>query len=171
MGINGLLKGLSPLLIPENDETSTKMIASKPMYNISQFKNKTIAVDASSWLYKACYCASERLVEAIEADRIDHVCEKILCKYMIKRCEELLTFAGIRRIRLVFDGKRCPLKAGTNKEREARRQRNLAEARRLSGLGMKDQALDKYKACVTTRPWMADSVAKAVAQKWKKRNG
>ena len=171
MGINGLLKGLSPLLIPENDETSTKMIASKPMYNISQFKNKTIAVDASSWLYKACYCASERLVEAIEADRIDHVCEKILCKYMIKRCEELLTFAGIRRIRLVFDGKRCPLKAGTNKEREARRQRNLAEARRLSGLGMKDQALDKYKACVTTRPWMAESVAKAVAQKWKKRNG
>jgi 5'-3' exonuclease len=172
MGINGLLKGLSPLLIPEN-ETSTngKINTAKPLYNIRQFKNKTVAIDASSWLYKACYSASDRLVEAIEAGKIDHICEKILCRYMTKRCDELLNFAGIRRVRLVFDGKRCPLKAVTNREREARRMKNLTEARRLMRLGMKDQAIDKYKACVKVVPWMAESVAKAVAQKWKKQNG
>lgn len=172
MGINGLLKGVSPLLIPENEtDLDGKSSTSQPMYNIQQFKNKTIAIDASSWLYKACYSTSSRLVEAIEEDRIDHICEKILCKYMMKRCEELLTYAGIRRIYLVFDGKRCPLKAATNQEREAKRAANLKEARRLSALGMKEQANDKYKACVKVVPWMADSVAKAVAQRWKPRTG
>lgn len=170
MGINGLLKGLSPLLIPENDANKKKM-GSQPLYNIRQFKNKTLAVDASSWLYKACYSASERIVEAIESNRIDPVGERILCKYIIKRCEELLINAGIRRIRLVFDGKRCPLKTVTNQEREAKRRTNLAEARRLNGLGMRDQAQDKYKTCVKVVDWMSKSVAKAVAQKWNKQGG
>jgi len=90
---------------------------------------------------------------------------------MIKRCEELLTHAGIKRIYLVFDGKRCPMKAVTNQERESKRKANLSEARRLNQLGMKDQAMDKYKACVKVTPWMAHSVADAVAQRWKKNGG
>jgi len=87
---------------------------------------------------------------------------------MVKRCEELLTHAGVKRVYLVFDGERCPLKAVTNQEREEKRRKNLAEARRLTKLGKRDEALDKYKACIKVVPWMAESVAKAVAQKWKR---
>jgi len=50
---------------------------------------------------------------------------------MVNRCEELLLGASIKKIYLVFDGKRSPLKAGTNKERELKRETNLREARRL----------------------------------------
>jgi len=184
MGINGLLKFLSPLLIPENVQGTTDNSSSKRQsstsstsssttarHNIRQFKNKTVAIDASSWLYKASYSTAPRLVEAIESNRIDPVCEKAVCKYMIKRCEELLTHAEVKRIYLVFDGKRCPMKAVTNQERESKRKANLSEARRLNELGMKDQAMDKYRACVKVTPWMADSVAKEVAQRWKKNGG
>jgi len=41
--------------------------------------------------------------------------------YVLSRCDELLNYAEIRRIILVFDGNRCPLKAGTNSEREMKR--------------------------------------------------
>ena len=178
MGINGLLKFLSPLLIPENVQgttdnsfSSSSASSTTARHNIRQFKNKTVAIDASSWLYKASYSTAPRLVEAIESNRIDPVCEKAVCKYMIKRCEELLTHAEVKRIYLVFDGKRCPMKAVTNKERESKRKANLSEARRLNELGMKDQAMDKYRACVKVTPWMADSVAKEVGQRWKKNGG
>mmetsp|Transcript_17234 Transcript_17234/g.32622 ORF Transcript_17234/g.32622 Transcript_17234/m.32622 type:complete len:801 (+) Transcript_17234:171-2573(+) len=187
MGINGLLKALSPLLIPinnkENDNAphhhhhqkkTTSSFCSKrngtnpkPKHNIRQFHNKTLAIDASSWLYKASYSISSRLVEAVEENRIDAVCERVLCQYMVKRCEELLTHAGIKRIYLVFDGERCPLKAVTNEDREAKRRVNLVEARRLLKLGLRDQAMEKYKLCIKVVPWMAQSVAKAVSQRWK----
>jgi exonuclease-1 len=177
MGINGLLKGLSPLLIPVNEPGKTsnsskrRSSTTSANHNVRQFKNKTLAIDASSWLFKASYSTAARLAESIETNHIDPVCEKALCKYMIKRCEELLTHAGIKRIHLVFDGKRCPMKAATNLERESKRRKNLAEARRLNQLGMRDQALDKYRACVKVTPWMAHSVAKAVAQRWKSVGG
>jgi 5'-3' exonuclease len=181
MGINGLLKALSPLLIPINDahhQTSSSSSSScskrnetnnhpKPRHNIRQFQNKTLAIDASSWLYKASYSISSRLVEAVEENRIDAVSERVLCQYMVKRCEELLTHAGIKRIYLVFDGERCPLKAMTNEDREAKRRVNLAEARRLMKLGLRDQAMEKYKLCIKVVPWMGQSVAKAVSQRWK----
>lgn len=163
MGIQGLLKGLSPLLVPEDAKIGKKVVIKN---NIRQFRNKTLAIDASSWLFKASYSVASRLVEAIEEDRIDPVCEQALARYMIKRCEELITYAQVKRIYLVFDGERCPLKAATNQEREAKRKANLEEARRLKRLGMKDQADDKYKACIRVKDWMAKSVEKAVSKRW-----
>jgi len=176
MGINGLLKALAPLLIPENEcqpnvnqnqhqeARNTKTPTAK--HNIRQFANKTLAIDASSWLFKASYSCAEGLVEAIESNEIDKKSEYMLCNYMTKRCEELLNHASIKRVYLVFDGKRCPLKEVTNKEREAKRNANLKEARRLKAIGRNDLAGDKYRACVKVTHWMAESVARAVKKKW-----
>ena len=181
MGINGLLKALSPLLIPENElnqsqsnnnhnKSSSKpsSSSSRPKHNIRQFANKSIAIDASSWLYKASYSCAEILVESIESNPTipNQIAEKRLCSYMIQRCEELLTHASIQSIYLVFDGKRCPLKEVTNIEREKRRRDNLREARRLKRMGRDDLAGDKYRACVKVTDWMAESVAKAIKRKW-----
>lgn len=170
MGINGLLKALSPLLIPENEINSNggnrSRSNSSPKHNIRQFASKSLAVDASSWLYKASYSCAERLVESIEHNRIDPMCEHRLCTYMTSRCEELLNNASIKHIILVFDGKRCPLKEATNKEREMKRQENLKEARRLKKMGNVELAGDKYRACVKVTPWMAECVEKAIKKKW-----
>ena len=46
MGIEGLLSFLKPALLSQH---------------ISQFKNKTAAIDAKTWLYKGCYSCSYEL--------------------------------------------------------------------------------------------------------------
>lgn len=162
MGIQGLLKGLSQHLISEN-ETSTN---NEINHNICQFANKSLAIDTSSWLYKASYSCAERVVEAMESKRIDPTCERIICNYIIKRCDELLTNALVKEIILVFDGKRCPLKAVTNRERENRRTKNLKEARQLKASGKMREAQEKYKCCLKVTDWMAHRVNRAVVQKW-----
>ena len=202
MGIEGLLRSISPLLIPENEVTllsnanhasskSTSRRSSSKQeqlvkHNIRQFANKTIAIDASSWLFKASYSCAERLVESSYSSsspsysssssptghqQIDKKCESRLCNYMLKRCEELLTHASIKRIYLVFDGKRSPLKEHTNKERERKRMKNLMEARRLKRIGSHDLAQDKYRACVKVMDWMGRSVDAAVKKKWGSADG
>ncbi len=175
MGINGLLKALSPLLVPENQnlsnvnaDTNVNSSGATPNYNIQQFANKSLAIDASSWLFKASYSCAEKLVEGIESNPhyIDPHTERSLSSYIIRRCEELIRHASIRRIYLVFDGKRCPLKEVTNKQREERRRECLKEARRLKRIGRNDMAGDKYRACVKVTDRMAECVARAVRQKW-----
>ena len=151
MGINGLLKALSPILVPVNEVNNElnnlsrkSSSSSSPKYNIRQFSGKSIAVDVSSWLYKGLYSCAERFVESMEEHRIDEECEQRLCNYITKRCDELLKDVSINRIYLVFDGERCPLKAATNKKREMDRQENLKEARRLMQIGDTSKASDKY---------------------------
>jgi len=172
MGIQGLLKGLDALLVPpptctqhnNNQNASEKRIP----HNITQFKNQRLAIDISGWIFKAAYSVAQRLVEAIETNvhKVDYHCERIICNYVIRRCEELLSNAKIRKIYVVFDGKRCPLKEGTNKEREERRRRNLREAKRYKAKGQHVQAEEKYKACIKVVDWMTSSVSKAIQKKW-----
>jgi len=85
---------------------------------------------------------------------------------MIGRCDELLSRAGVDKIYLVFDGVRVPLKSGTNTEREAKRQENLREARRLMRLGRSKEAGERYKACVKGNDTMARVVAAEVEKRW-----
>lgn len=170
MGINGLLRTLSPLLIPE-DQVATGGSKPFPVYNIRQFRGKVLAVDASCWLHRACYKCVERLVKASEDGRIDKYCETTIANYMVSRCEELLKHGGIKKIYLVFDGKRCPLKAVTNKDREQKRQKNLKEAKYFEKIGRKDLALEKYRSCVKIENWMAFGVAKKVKEVWNGQNG
>jgi len=183
MGIQSLLKSLEPHLVDCEQQYLTtkaketnlsKSKKSKLSHNIRQFSNQSLCVDASSWLYKASYSCAHRLVENSEQNKCkassdqspDSVVEKTICKYMVNRCEELLLGASIKKIYLVFDGKRSPLKAGTNKERELKRETNLREARRLHREGRKREAHDKYQACIKVEDWMGRSVARAVMRKW-----
>lgn len=170
MGINGLLRTLSPLLIPE-DQVASGGSKPSPIYNIRQFRGKVLAVDASCWLHRACYKCVERLVKASEDGRIDKYCETTIANYMVSRCEELLKHGGIKKIYLVFDGKRCPLKAVTNKDREQKRQKNLKEAKHFEKTGRRDLALEKYRSCVKIENWMAFGVAKKVKEVWNGQNG
>lgn len=186
MGIQGLLRNLHTLLVPPSTHQSCeesngngnsrsngnsniqRTNKNSPRHNIRQFANKSIAVDASSWLHKAGYTCADRLVEATENKIRDAVAEKRYTEYMLKRCDELLNVAKISTIYLVFDGVRVPLKSGTNAEREARRKANLAEARRLMAEGRTEAAKDKYRACVKATAEMAQVVAGAVMEKWGK---
>ena len=126
MGIKGLHRELN--------FTATKC-------NITCFKDQVVAVDASSWLHKSAYCCAEGLNEP-------NGVEKYKAKYtssFVDRCYRLLAWAQIRKIILVFDGKRCPLKADTNKERAQIKAANLTEARRLKAAGRHKEAEIKFR--------------------------
>ena len=178
MGIQGLLRNLHPLLVPppahhsnssnNNNEPGPPPQRNNPSirHNIRQFRNRSLAIDASSWLHKAAYSCAERLVESTENGTRDASAEGSYCRYMIGRCDELLSRAGVDKIYLVFDGVRVPLKSGTNTEREAKRQENLREARRLMRLGRSKEAGERYKACVKGNDTMARVVAAEVEKRW-----
>ena len=72
MGIAGLLKNLHPLLVPppthhanSNNQQPQPQQRNNPKirHNIRQFSNKSLAIDASSWLHKAAYTCAERYVK------------------------------------------------------------------------------------------------------------
>ena len=151
MGINGLLKGLQGY---------------GRKSNIREFSGQSVAVDASSWLHKSVYSVSEKYVEAHEASRIDKSCVRTSQRYVADRCQELLVNARINKVYLVFDGKRCPLKAKTNQDREARRAKNLEEARQYKRQRRIDKAFDRYKACIKISDAHGKAVADAVTQQF-----
>ena len=132
--------------------------------SLRDFSGQILAVDASSWLHKSVYSISERYVESTENGRLEPSCVQVSSKYVIRRCQELLNVWHISKVVLVMDGKRCPLKADTNQDRENRRQQNLFEARRLKRQGNNDKAEEKYKACIKIR----DDLTKAVMEEVKK---
>ena len=67
MGIAGLLKNLHPLLVPPPTHHANNQQPQrnnpKIRHNIRQFSNKSLAIDASSWLHKAAYTCAERYVK------------------------------------------------------------------------------------------------------------
>jgi len=89
---------------------------------------------------------------------------------MERRCKELFHRDNVGKIYLVFDGKRCPLKAVTNDDREARRRKNLTEARMFKRQGRRDKAEEKYKMCIKIHSAFADAVAAALKRIFAKNN-
>lgn len=151
MGIGGLLKGL-------------QFCTEKG--HIKDFKGQPLAVDASSWLHKSVYSISEYYVEAYERKQIDQKCINVSANYIFKRCQELFQFADIAEIFLVMDGKRCPLKAVTNDDRERRRVANLEEAREYKRQGQPDKAEEKYKACIKIGDELTTPVLRVVERRF-----
>ena len=151
MGITGLLNGL-------------KFCSQKR--NIQDFSNHSLAIDASSWLHKSVYSISELYVESMDKGYLDTTSVQVATKYIVGRCDELLLNAHIGRIYLVLDGKRCPLKAETSKNREERRRKNLSEARKYKREGRHDKAKDKYKACIKIVSALANAVVEAVTRRF-----
>lgn len=156
MGIQGLLKGLSDFVEKRS---------------VREFANQSLAVDTSSWLHKSVYSISHEYVEAAERSRVnpDQKCVHVSKRYIIKRCEELFANAKIKRIYLVMDGKRCPLKAVTNDDREQRRQANLKEAREYNRCGRRDKAEEKYKTCIKIHANFANAVVRLVDDYFRRR--
>ena len=114
--------------------------------SLRDFSGQALAIDASSWLHKSVYSISERYVESMENHRLDPRCVQVSSKYIIRRCQELLNVWRMSKVILVMDGKRCPLKADTNQDRENRRRQNLEEARKFKHQGHRDKAEEKCLA-------------------------
>ena len=131
--------------------------------NISNFRGRSIAIDSSSWLHKSVYSVAEKYVESTEICRLDPICVRTAAKYFETRCSEILS-VGIVEIYLVMDGKRCPLKADTNTEREQRRCQNLQEARQHRRDGNSYKAEEKYKACIRIKDNFTQAVMGQVAR-------
>mmetsp|Transcript_11672 Transcript_11672/g.27428 ORF Transcript_11672/g.27428 Transcript_11672/m.27428 type:complete len:866 (+) Transcript_11672:95-2692(+) len=172
MGISGLLKNLHPNLVPPPDHYSNAGGARPQRHHahvrhcIAQFKGKSLAIDASSWLFKSGYIKARQLVESIESGNRNAEAEESYTGYILRRLEYLIAQVGVKFIYFTFDGIRIPLKAGTNDDREAKRQANIAEARRLHDAGFFAESEEKYRSSVKATSEMARVVAHAIEQKW-----
>lgn len=108
MGIKDLLRALEPLA---------------KVQNISEFQNKSIAIDASGWLHKGLYAATEDFVDSGFVDN------QLYVDYILMRIHELKSY-GIEPV-MVFDGRRSYLKSETNSKREESRRINMQNGQRL----------------------------------------
>jgi len=169
MGIKGLIQNLQPILVSSSSCNNIEPKATVPgKHNIREFSNSSIAIDVSSWLFKAGYSIAESLTEAAEQVRVDWQLQhpqivQSLSDYVGKRCNELFKFAGIGKITLVFDGTlRCPLKAKTNDSRNTKRAITLQKARQFKNQGKPQEAAKRYLACVQVPFELAVTVAKSV---------
>jgi 5'-3' exonuclease len=150
MGIQGLLIGLKPYTINGN---------------ILDYAGGTVAVDTSSWLHKSIYSIADHYVECQEQNRIDQRCIDVAARYMTQRCRELHDGFRVGAILLVLDGKRSPLKAGTNQDRDDRRAEHLRLARQYTHQKRPDAAFEKYKSCIKIVDALTIPVVQLVAQR------
>ena len=149
MGINGLHKALSFCTVKDN---------------LKSYRNKTIAIDTSSWIYRSVYSISQKFVESTEIGKVDEQCVRVSARYIITRCKELIEGYEIQGLYLILDGQRCPLKADETQERESKRKQNLKEARRYKNLGDRIKSEDKYKSCIRIRREFTESVIAKVKE-------
>ena len=154
MGITGLLQGLKPFTKNQN---------------VSDFSRQALAIDTSSWLHRSVYSIADLYVEAMEEKGRhchDPTCIETSATYIVNRCRELFMYAHVSKLFLVMDGKRCPLKAPTNQDREQKRQQALAEARASRHAGSNQRKLfEKYKACIKISADFAQVVMERVMKK------
>ena len=138
MGIQGLLQSLKPFV---NDLTGVY----RPIH---YYAGSTLCVDASSWLHKAAYsCAADLDTPTGEVD-----CAPRYIKSFMKKVLVLLETYKVKRVVLVFDGQRIPLKAETNKQRDESRDDTLRKARELKAQGRMAEANKMYlKSAKPTR--------------------
>jgi 5'-3' exonuclease len=130
--------------------------------NLRSYRNKSIAIDTSSWMHKSVYSISEKFCETTESGRVDEQCVRVSARYIIARCKELIEGYGIKGIYLVMDGKRCPLKADETQDRENKREQNLIEARRFKRSGQRCKAEEKYKTTIRITKNFTEAVIKDV---------
>ena len=149
MGIQGLHKGLG--------------FATRKR-TLRDFRGKSLAVDTSSWLHRSVYSIAQRYVEGIEQSHVDPQCVHVSANYIRSRVQELLQHFEISQVYLVMDGKRCPLKADTNGERDRLRQVHLTAARTFQKEGQHDKAGEKYRMCIKIKDDFTMAVMKEVQQ-------
>ncbi|EUC65228.1 flap endonuclease-1 PIN domain protein [Rhizoctonia solani AG-3 Rhs1AP] len=137
MGIQGLL----PLLKPIHINT-----------NIAEFSRKTLAVDGYVWLHRGAYACAAQLVKGQYTTKyVDYVMHRV----RMLRHHSITPY-------IVFDGGPLPAKRGTEKDREEKRAKNLAQAQILEAQGRGNEAYEFFKKCVDITPQMAYQVIKAL---------
>lgn len=135
MGIKGLLQSFKSL---------SKKNRQAKKHNILEFSGQRIAIDGSVLLFRAAYSCADVLVENIDSMGVDchsdiHA-ERKYTTYVINICDSLIRHAKMKSITVVFDSpNRLPLKDDESELREKKRKENLEEARRLMGLGNKNE--------------------------------
>ncbi|KAL4426312.1 hypothetical protein ABPG74_011464 [Tetrahymena malaccensis] len=138
MGITGLLNLLKSIVVKRS---------------LKEYKDKTIAVDAYTWLHPAVYTCSQELANNIETTK--HI------EYCTKRIDQILSH-GIKKVVLVFDGRQLPCKKGTEEKREKSREESRKEAQLLLAQDKKELAHKKFASSIDITPQMAYELIKAV---------
>ncbi|KAJ0410604.1 hypothetical protein ATCC90586_007437 [Pythium insidiosum] len=149
MGIDGLLRQLKDAV----DET-----------HLRRYAGHVVAVDAFSWLHKACYGCAYDLVTGRETDAY--------VRYMLRKVD-LLRHCGVRDVVLVFDGQRLPLKASTHDKRQELKQENrrvavqlMADARRQATEDDRQaqvaKAFQHFQRAVSITPEVVSNVMQAL---------
>jgi exonuclease-1 len=133
MGIEGLLQLLKP-------------ITSKT--HISNFENKTAAIDVSAWLYKGAYSCSWELGNGLTTYGY--------LNYPLKMIN-LLQRHKIKPI-LVFDGLPIPIKEKTVAKRKDDKKNNRAKAEKLLTEGKRDEAATLFARSIKVKGSMINVV-------------
>ncbi|GAA6064700.1 hypothetical protein JCM10212_000117 [Sporobolomyces blumeae] len=139
MGISGLLPLLKEITVPRH---------------VSEFKGKTLAVDAYVWLHRGAYGCAEEL--AMGKPTIKYV------NYAMHRVR-MLKYYGVEPY-VVFDGGLLPSKMGTEGDRERRRTDALARGNAFLAEGKTSQARECFVKAVDVTPAMAYQLIKALRQ-------
>ena len=135
MGIQGFHKAVEGLSIRQSPEET-----------LAPFKGKSLAIDLSSWLYKACYsCATDLALGKPTTRYINFVVRRL----------KLLKYHGVQPI-LVADNEATGLKAGTETDRRDKKRSKLDLGLRLWSEGRFQEADQAFQGCISiTAPMVA----------------
>jgi exonuclease-1 len=133
MGIKDLLKIFKPIM--------TRV-------HISDFQNKTIAVDMMTWLYRGVYACCEELNNDIQSD--------LYLNYPLKMISMLSKY-NIKII-AVFDGKDLKAKEGEERQREHNKVKNLELAAVIEATGETETARKVSKRALTVNQKMVNTL-------------
>lgn len=139
MGISELLRKLGPI-------TEAK--------HISDFANKTAAIDIMNWLYKGIYaCAAQQAPES-KSD--------LYLNYPLKMLA-LLRAHSITPI-IVFDGKTLKEKKKIEEDRKEARESNIQKANYLKNAGNEDESRKFFKRSLKVKSRMLNSLIEILKQ-------
>ncbi|KAF8741256.1 Xeroderma pigmentosum G I-region, partial [Rhizoctonia solani] len=112
----------------------------------------SLAVDGYVWLHRGAYACAIQLVKGQYTTKyVDYAMHRV----------RMLRHHGITPY-IVFDGGPLPAKRGTEKDREEKRSKSLAQAQLLEAQGKGNEAYEYYKKCVDITPQMAYQLIKAL---------
>ena len=123
MGITGLLPFLKK--------------ASRPTH-ISEFRDKTVAIDVYCWLHRGAFGCADKLVLGQKTDGY--------ITYVMKYVD-LLLYHNIKPI-MVFDGRNLPSKAETEKKRRDNRNKHRKMAKDFLNEGKYKEARECFQRCI-----------------------
>ena len=124
--------------------------------HISDYRNKTLAVDGYSWLHKAIYTSGYDI--AVQNDNTK------LLKFLMQKVSYMMQF-NIKLI-MVFDGDKLPSKDKTEDKREANRKRKREEAFELLQQGDYEKANRKFAESIDVTPLMAYTTLNGIRESY-----